>query len=81
MNGIETNEGVSKPRIETIKIRFILNSLFKSDEKTQSIPILMVTAKWQREYVMEAANAGTDSYIVKPFNLVELVDKIKEMLH
>ncbi|HIE25849.1 TPA: response regulator [Candidatus Poribacteria bacterium] len=52
----------------------------KSSENTLSIPVLMVTAKSQREDVTKAAQSGANSYIVKPFNLVDLVNKIHSML-
>lgn len=52
----------------------------KSSEDTFSIPVLMVTAKSQREDIIKAAQSGANSYIVKPFNLLDLVNKIQEML-
>ena len=53
----------------------------KNSKNTISIPIIMVTAKGNREDVAQAARAGANSYIMKPFNLIKLVDKIQEVLN
>ena len=55
--------------------------ILKNNENTRSIPIIMVTAKGSREDVAQASGAGANSYIMKPFNLIKLVDKIQEGLN
>ena len=48
-----------------------------------SLPVLMVTAEAKREQIMEAAQAGVNGYVVKPFTadtLKEKVDKVFERL-
>ena len=50
------------------------NSAFKS------IPILIVTAKGQREDVSSPIQAGADGYISKPFELSRLIARINEFL-
>ena len=55
--------------------------ILKSDKNTRSIPIIMVTAKGNREDIAQAARAGANSYIMKPFNLINLADKIQEGLN
>jgi two-component system chemotaxis response regulator CheY len=42
----------------------------------KSIPFLMVTAEAKRENVIEAAKAGVSQYIVKPFTVESLQEKI-----
>ena len=39
----------------------------KSEKETKDIPIIMLTAKHQEDDVKEAAAAGVDEYITKPF--------------
>ena len=39
----------------------------RSDAKLKELPVLMVTAESQKENIMEAAKAGVNNYIVKPF--------------
>ena len=49
----------------------------RADERLKSIPFLMVTAEAQRENILEAAKAGVSQYIVKPFTLDSLQQKIE----
>jgi len=55
----------------------------RADEKLKSLPVLMVTAEAKREQIIEAAQAGVNGYVVKPFTagtLKEKLDKIFERL-
>ncbi|VAW51228.1 Chemotaxis regulator - transmits chemoreceptor signals to flagellar motor components CheY [hydrothermal vent metagenome] len=55
----------------------------RADPKLASLPVLMVTAEAKREQIMEAAQAGVNGYVVKPFTadtLKEKVDKVFERL-
>lgn len=55
----------------------------RANPSTASIPVLMVTAEAQREQIMEAAQAGVNGYVVKPFTaetLKEKIDKVFERL-
>ncbi|MFC9541604.1 response regulator transcription factor [Lysinibacillus sp. NPDC056959] len=44
------------------------------------VPILMVTAKGEREDLIHGFQVGTDDYLVKPFDPVELVLRVKALL-
>ncbi|MGB5299009.1 MAG: chemotaxis response regulator CheY [Thiogranum sp.] len=48
----------------------------RADEKLSGLPVLMVTAESNREQIIEAAQAGVNGYIVKPFTAVTLKEKI-----
>ena len=53
----------------------------RADADLASLPVLMVTAEQKREQIVEAAQAGVNGYIVKPFTaqtLKEKIDKIFE---
>lgn len=55
----------------------------RADPKLSSLPVLMVTAEAKRDQIMEAAQAGVNGYVVKPFTadtLKEKVDKVFERL-
>jgi len=55
----------------------------RANPKLSSLPVLMVTAEAKREQIMEAAQAGVNGYVVKPFTadtLKEKVDKVFERL-
>ena len=49
----------------------------RADEKLRSLPVLMVTAEAKREQIIEAAQAGVNGYVVKPFTALALKEKIE----
>jgi two-component system chemotaxis response regulator CheY len=51
----------------------------RADPKLSSLPVLMVTAEAKREQIMEAAQAGVNGYVVKPFTAVTLREKIDKV--
>lgn len=48
--------------------------------KTSEIPILMLTAKVEDEERIEGFKIGCDDYVCKPFNIEELVYRVKSLL-
>jgi len=48
----------------------------RADEQLGDLPVLMVTAEAKREQIVDAAEAGVNAYIVKPFTADTLKDKI-----
>jgi DNA-binding response OmpR family regulator len=55
----------------------VLETLRSSDRPT--IPVLMLTARDQHTDIMKGYQMGATSYLIKPFNLDELVDAIREL--
>jgi len=51
----------------------------RANSKISSMPVLMVTAESQREQIMEAAQAGVNGYVVKPFTAETLKEKIDKV--
>ena len=51
----------------------------EEDEKLKSIPVLMVTAEQKKEQIVEAAQAGVNGYIVKPFTALILKEKLEKI--
>ena len=51
----------------------------RADEKLKHLPVLMVTAEAKREQIIEAAQAGVNGYVVKPFTAQALKDKIEKI--
>lgn len=43
-------------------------------------PVLLVTAEARKENILEAAQAGADGYIVKPFTQAVLAEKVERIL-
>jgi len=50
--------------------------LLKSDPRTSTVPIYMLTAKAKAADVESAKRAGADGYINKPFRGAELMDLV-----
>ncbi len=51
----------------------------RADPNLKDLPTLMVTAEAKREQIMEAAQAGVNGYIVKPFTAATLREKIDKI--
>lgn len=50
------------------------------DQRTQSIPIIFLTARSQGEDILAGYKAGADWYITKPFERQELVSAVGDIL-
>lgn len=52
----------------------------RSDERTRSIPIIMLTARGEEQDKVTGLETGADDYVTKPFSPRELVARIKAVL-
>ncbi len=52
----------------------------RADPKLSKLPVLLVTAEAKREQIVEAARAGVNGYVVKPFTAQVLKEKIEKIL-
>ena len=52
----------------------------RAERKLNKMPVLMVTAEAKREQIVEAAQAGVNGYIVKPFTADTLKEKLDKIL-
>ncbi|MDQ0720852.1 two-component system OmpR family response regulator [Paenibacillus sp. W4I10] len=64
---------VMMPRIDGIELTEDIRNFL-------DIPILMVTAKGESKDKVRGFNAGSDDYLVKPFDPVELILRVKSLL-
>ena len=48
----------------------------KADEKLKAIPVLILTGKAQQSNLVEAVQAGASDYIVKPFTVETMQEKL-----
>jgi two-component system alkaline phosphatase synthesis response regulator PhoP len=55
--------------------------LLKFDERYKHIPILMLTAKIQEKDKVTGMETGANEYITKPFEMDELMKKVKGYLN
>jgi two-component system chemotaxis response regulator CheY len=51
----------------------------RADERLKHLPVLMVTAEAKRDQIIEAAQAGVNGYVVKPFTAQALKEKIEKI--
>ena len=52
----------------------------RSDSRTKSLPIILLTAKGEEADKLRGLESGADDYITKPFSLKELEARIKAVL-
>jgi DNA-binding response OmpR family regulator len=52
----------------------------KNREETKDVPIIMLTAKGEIEDIKTAFKAGANDYVVKPFMMEQVLEKIEEFL-
>ena len=45
-----------------------------------ALPIIMLTARSERETILEGFDSGADDYITKPFSTQELVSRVAQLL-
>jgi len=55
--------------------------LLKSDDRYKHIPILMLTAKSQEKDMVLGMETGANEYITKPFDIRDLLKKVKAHLN
>lgn len=89
----EADDGATAwPMAKTGKYDFIVSDwnmpqmtgidLLRHVRKTPELkdtPFLLITAEAKRSQILEAAEAGVDGYIVKPFTAATLNEKIKKI--
>ncbi len=52
----------------------------KQDEKTKTIPVILVTALSEKQHRVQALEAGADDFISKPVDQTELTVRVKSLL-
>jgi two-component system, chemotaxis family, chemotaxis protein CheY len=92
-NTAEADDGKTAwPMLETGEFDFVVTDwnmpgmtgiellrLIRSSPKTAKIPVLMVTAEAQKSQIIEAAQAGVNGYIIKPFTAATLKEKLDKI--
>jgi len=59
---------------------FEVLAALKADERTRSIPVLLVTAQSKEEEVLKGLEMGAEDYITKPFSPNELAARVRKVL-
>jgi two-component system phosphate regulon response regulator PhoB len=53
---------------------------WRKDQRTATLPVIMLTAKGQEEDKVKGLNEGADDYVTKPFSPKELVARVQALL-
>jgi DNA-binding response OmpR family regulator len=57
-----------------------LVAALKGDSATSAIPIILLSAKAQSADVKAGMEAGADDYVTKPFEPLDLVDRVRALI-
>ena len=52
----------------------------RDEEKTKNIPVIAVTARSQKDEIINTMEAGANGYIIKPFTKETVLEKVKQFL-
>ena len=88
VDGADTLEKVASFEPDIILLDIMMPKLsgfevcqqLKADSTTRQIMVLMVTALNERGDIERAVQAGTDDFLSKPVNQIELVKRVQNML-
>jgi len=67
---------IMMPRMDGFEVLHRL----KDDPATASIPVVVLSAKAQATDIQTGVEAGADDYITKPFDPLELLDKVTALI-
>lgn len=84
-DGIEAIELFESEEVELVILDLMLPKLpgeevCRKIRSQSDVPIIMVTAKAEEEERIEGLSMGADDYVVKPFSVKELVQRVKALL-
>jgi DNA-binding response OmpR family regulator len=66
---------INMPRLDGFQVLTAL----KSAPETRRIPVLLLTARRQEADILRGFGLGAEDYVVKPFNPIELVARLKRL--
>ena len=52
----------------------------KGDPQTHDLPVILLSAKAQKAEVQQGLDLGADDYITKPFDPLELIDRLNAVM-
>ena len=52
----------------------------KADPQTEDLPVILLSAKAQKVEVQHGLDMGADDYITKPFDPLELIDRLNAVM-
>ena len=67
---------IMMPRMDGLQVTKAL----KGDPETKDIPIILLSAKAQASDIQAGKDIGADDYLTKPFDPLELLERVNELL-
>ena len=52
----------------------------RAESATAHLPVIMLTTEASQQHIMEAAQAGVNAYVIKPFSAAILTERIDKVL-
>jgi DNA-binding response OmpR family regulator len=52
----------------------------KADPRTEDLPVILLSAKAQKSEVEHGLDMGADDYITKPFDPIQLIDRLNAVM-
>lgn len=86
-NGAEGLEAIEKETFDLIILDLMMpvmdgfEFLKKKNKKKNTSPVLIVSARHDLDSIEQALSFGANDYITKPFNSIDLENKIKSLLN
>lgn len=88
VDGVEALEKVQQADYNLILLDIMMPRMsgfevcpkLKSDPKTRDIPVIMVTALNELTDIERAIASGTDDFVSKPVNRLELITRVRSLL-
>jgi adenylate cyclase len=59
---------------------FEICGLLKNNDKTRLVPVVMITGLEDKHYRIQALEVGADDFLKKPFDLYELLTRVRSLL-
>jgi two-component system response regulator len=80
-----SNQGYGQPKVILLDLKLpkvdgleVLRRL-KGDERTRSIPVVMMTSSREERDVVESYRLGVNSYIVKPVDFDQFTEAVRQL--
>ncbi len=67
---------IMMPRVDGLQ----LLSELKDDPRTRDTPVILLSAKAQNAEVQQGLDMGADDYVTKPFDPLDLIDRVNAVL-
>ena len=87
-DGMEALEKIASFNPDVILLDYMMPNMnglevlqrLRKDEHHKSIPVILLTAKAAQEDKVRGLDAGADDYVIKPFDAIELLARVRAML-